>query len=51
MLDCFSPDLAVGIRRVKGAKKVRMAQNFEWFEQLRMQHATLSGGILYNGLE
>jgi hypothetical protein len=28
-----------------------MAQNFEWFEQLRLQHATLPGGILYNGLK
>jgi hypothetical protein len=34
-----------------GAFVVRMTQNFEWFEQLRLQHATLSGGILYNGLE
>jgi hypothetical protein len=28
-----------------------MAQNFEWFEQLRLQRATLPGGILYSGLE
>jgi hypothetical protein len=28
-----------------------MAQNFEWFEPLRVQHSTLPGGILYNGLE
>jgi hypothetical protein len=36
---------------VSGAFVVRMAQNFDWFEQPRLQHATLPGGILYNGLE
>jgi len=36
---------------VSRAFVARMAQNFEWFEQPRLQHATLPGGILYNGLE
>lgn len=36
---------------VSRAFVVGMAQNSEWFEQLHLQHATLPGGILYNGLE
>ena len=30
---------------VSGAFVVRMAQNFEWIEQLRLQHATLPGAF------